>query len=378
VSHKGIGLAVALNASLFVAAAAQPVEIGVAGYLKDLAAQASSDVDGDRFFLNTARSRLQGSAATGDYLSADIWLDTELLFGSYLETVQYEVSRELESDEFADLDWTMEDTGTYLLRQSVFRLTATATFKRTRVVVGRQRIAWGTGFVWTPTDVLNPVSPVAIERDEKAGVDAVYVDYAFGPQTRIETVFAPSRDSDRTSVAGRMSSHIGEYDVAVMGGRIRDTWIAGGDFAGYLGNAGVRSEAAFTHDADDDFVRAVLNADYNFPGDYYAFVELHYNGAGTRDRSEYDYSKLFSGQTLNLAQFYAAASISKSLSPLVGASFYGVLNADDGSGLAGPALIWNAKENLELSASAYVFFGADDSEYGRVGNVYFVIVQYFF
>ena len=59
-------------------------------------------------------------------------------------------------------------------------------------------------------------------------------------------------------------------------------------------------------------------------------------------------------------------------------NFYGVLNADDGSGLAGPSLIWNAIENLELSASAYIFFGADDSEYGRVGNVYFLIAQYFF
>jgi hypothetical protein len=209
-------------------------------------------------------------------------------------------------------------------------------------------------------------------------VDAAYVDYAVGPLTRVEAAFAPSRDAERTSVAGRVSSHTGEFDVAAMGGRIRDAWIVGGDFAGYLGNAGFRGEAAFTHTVDRDFVRAVLNADYNFPGDYYTFVELHYNGAGTGDKEEYDISQILSGQTLNLARYYAAASVSKTLSPLVAASFYGILNADDGSGLAGPALTWSAKENLELSASAYVFFGASDSEYGQAGNVYFVIVQYFF
>ena len=358
--------------------AAQPLEVGVAGYVKDLAVGASSVIDGERLFLNTARSRLQFSVGFGDHVSGEAWLDTEILAGSYLDSEEYRTIRALAFDEFADLDWTITSGDDYEVRQNLFRLTASASLWKARAVVGRQRIAWGTGFVWTPTDVLNPVNPVAIERDEKAGIDAAYVEYALGPMTRIEAAFAPSRDSDRTSVAGRMSSHVGEYDVAVMGGRIRDAWIVGGDFAGYAGNAGVRGEAAFTYSADEDFLRAVLNADYNFPGDYYAFVELHYNGAGTRDRDEYDFAELLSGQTLNLAQFYAAASVSKSLSPLVAASFYGVLNADDGSGLAGPALIWDAKENLDVSASAYVFFGADDSEYGRVGNVYFVIVQYFF
>jgi hypothetical protein len=107
-------------------------------------------------------------------------------------------------------------------------------------------------------------------------------------------------------------------------------------------------------------------------------VELHYNGAGTTNRADYDFSQVLTGQTLNLGRYYAAASVSKNISPLVSGNFYGILNANDGSGLAGPAILWSAKENLELSASAYIFFGGSDSEYGRVGNVYFVVAQYFF
>lgn len=369
-------VAIVLNG--VTAAIGQPLDVQFDGYLKDLATRGSSVLGNDTFFLNTFRSRNQLAAGIGQHFSTEVWLDTEVLAGSFLESEEFRAGQNLAFDEFADLDWTIKSSDDYQIRQSLFRLTASASYGTVRAVVGRQRIAWGTGFVWTPTDVLNPVSPVAIERDEKAGVDAAYVEYALGPMTRVEAAFAPSRDAERTSVAGRFSSHAGEFDVSAMGGRIRDAWIFGGDYAGYLGNAGFRGEAAFTSGMGRNFVRAVVNADYNFPGDYYTFVELHYNGSGATDPDEYDYSQLLNGQTLNLGKYYAAASVSKSFTPLVAGSFYGILNANDGSGLAGPAVIWSARENLELSASAYVFFGASDTEYGRAGNVYFVIAQYFF
>lgn len=356
----------------------QPLDVQFDGYVKDLATRGSSIVNGDAFFLNTLRSRNQFSVGIGSHLSTEVWLDTELLAGSFLNSADYRASRNAVFDEFADLDWTIESTDDYRISQSLFRLTATASLGKTRAVVGRQRIAWGTGFVWTPTDVLNPVSPVAIERDEKAGVDAAYVEYGLGPMSRLEAAIAPSRNAERTSVAGRLSSHLGEFDVSAMGGRIRDAWVFGGDYAGYLGNAGFRGEAALTSGMGRNFVRAVVNTDYNFPGDYYTFVELHYNGAGAANRADYDFSQVLTGQTLNLGRYYAAASVSKNISPLVSGNFYGILNANDGSGLAGPAILWSAKENLELSASAYVFFGASNTEYGSVGNVYFLIAQYFF
>ncbi len=353
----------------------QTLELDLTGYVKDLAALSTASLTGESFFVNTLRNRMQVTAGYGPHLSAEAWFDTEYLATLNVDADQFRSSA---TPEFADLSWSISSGARHEVRQSLFRATLSATKGSVRAVVGRQRIAWGSGFVWTPTDVLNPVSPIALERDEKAGVDAAYVDYALGPMTRMEAVVAPSRNSDRTSAAARMSSHLGEYDMAAMGGRVRDTWIFGGDFAGYAGDAGVRGEAAYTHTENDDFLRAVVNADYNFPGDYYSFMELHYNGAGSSKKAEYDYTQLLDGQTLNLAQFYAAGSVAKNVSPLVAATFYGILNLNDGSGLAGPALLWNAREELEISASAYVFFGADDTEYGPFGNVYFLIVQYFF
>ena len=126
------------------------------------------------------------------------------------------------------------------------------------------------------------------------------------------------------------------------------------------------------------YLRATLNADYNFPGGYYVFVELHHNGVGARDKAKYDPGALLEGVIFNLAREYAAASVMKNVTPLVSLSLYALQNLNDGSGLAGPALVWSAAENLEVSLSAYVFYGAGDTEFGAFENVYFGSVQFFF
>ena len=44
-----------------------------------------------------------------------------------------------------------------------------------------------------PLDLLNPFSPLALEREERLGVDAVLVEHKFGPVSRLAAVYAPSR-----------------------------------------------------------------------------------------------------------------------------------------------------------------------------------------
>ncbi|MFX8565689.1 hypothetical protein ABTL91_18930, partial [Acinetobacter baumannii] len=55
---------------------------------------------------------------------------------------------------------------------------------------GRQRIAWGTGKIWNPTDVVNPYQPTSIERDERRGVDALYAREGLGALGQAELVWA--------------------------------------------------------------------------------------------------------------------------------------------------------------------------------------------
>jgi len=349
------------------------------GYAKNLGLRSSSILTNEAYVLDVSRLRTRGLLTVGERLHAEAWLDTELLLGSFLKTPEFVLDQSLARSTFLDLDWTIADGSEYVLRQHLFRVFATLYVGQAQVTVGRQRIAWGTGFAWNPTDLLNPFNPGAIELNEKSGVDAVYLRIPLGTFSSVEAVVAPGRQQRTGSAALRAGTNWREYDVSVMGGLFREDWVLGGDFAGYVGNAGLRGEAAYTWRKEGrNYLRAVLNADYNIAGGYYVLVEAYFNGQGTRAKEEYDLEALLSGETFNLAREYLAASVSKSITPLFNAALYSLVNLDDRSSLVGPSLFYSLGENLELSAGTYVFVGASDTEFGAQKHIVFASLQYYF
>jgi hypothetical protein len=354
-------------------------EVEVRGYARDLAVVSRSVVTDDPYLLNLARLRVQGLARAGPALRAEVWLDTEALAGSFLRTPEYALRDVFEPATWLDLEWTLTEGDRLVLRQRLFRAFVTADLGPVEATLGRQRVAWGTGFVWNPTDLLNPTSPTAIERAEREGVDAAYAALSLGPLSRAEVALAPGRRGQRAA-AGRLSANVREFDLAVMGGHVRGAWVVGGDFAGYVRDSGLRGEAAYTRpEGRGGFVRAAVNADHRFPGDLYAFAELYHNGAGTRDRARYaEVLTRPEDLVFGLGREYAAASVTYLLSPLVNVGVYALANLNDASGLLGPTLTWSARESVEVSASAYGFLGAGDTEFGMQRSAVFASVTWFY
>lgn len=349
------------------------------GYAKNLGIRSSSILSNESYLLDVSRLRTTGILSVGERFHAELWLDTELLLGSFLSTQDFELGQLIEPSTFFDLQWTLADGSDYQLQQQLFRAFATLYIGSAHVTVGRQRIAWGSGFAWNPTDVLNPFNPGAIELGEKGGVDAAYLNIPVGVFSQIEAVVTPGRREGRSSVAARAGTNVSEYDVSVMGGYFREDWVLGGDFAGYLGNAGFRGEAAYTwNKGGRDYFRAILNADYTLASGYYILVEFYFNGQGTRDKDAYDLTALLAGDTFNLAKEYVAASVGKSITPLLGGAVYTLVNLDDQSSLVGPSLTYSLAENLEVAASTYFFLGASDTEFGAQQHVLFASLQFYF
>ena len=349
------------------------------GYAKNLGIRSSSFLTSDPYYLNITRGRLIGRASVNSVVHAELWLDTELVTGSFLTSADFQLGNALERATFLDLDWMISSSAQHQLRQSLFRAHVSLYLDNFQLTAGRQRIAWGTGFVWNPTDILNPVNPTNIERDEKVGVDALYAVLPLGALSQIEAVWAVGRTPELSSYAARASFNVGDYDIAFTGGYFRETWVVGGDIAGYLGDAGLRGEWALrAPESGPAQLRATLNADYNFASGYYTVLELHYNSPGSSSSADYDLSALLDGTVFNLAELYSAFIVSKSLTPLIGANIYSLLNLNDGSGLAGPAITWAMFQNVELSLSSYLFFGAGGSEFGALSNAYFGSIQVYF
>ena len=254
------------------------VEASFNGYAKNLGIRSSSFLTGSSYYLNLSRVRTVGRVNINEIIHTEVWLDTELLAGSFLSSADFRFGNAIERPTLLDLDWVVSSDSNHQLRQSLFRAHVSLYLDNLQITAGRQRIAWGTGFVWNPTDILNPVNPTTIERDEEGGVDAVYAVVPLGALSQIEAVWAAGREAGLSSYAARASFNVGDYDIGFMGGYFRESWVLGGDIAGYLGDAGLRSEWALrVPKSGAAQLRATLNADYNFASGLYAVAEFHYN-----------------------------------------------------------------------------------------------------
>jgi hypothetical protein len=349
------------------------------GYGKNLLIRSNSFFTDEPYLLNIDRLRIEGIMSIGNLSHSEIWLDTEALLGSYLDTPDFALSQSFERTTFFDLNWNLIEKESILLRQNIFRVFTSFQTDNIQVTLGRQRIAWGTGFVWNPTDLLNPVIPVSIERDEKEGVDAAYLAIPLSALSRGEVAFAPGKNEGESSGAIRLSTNFLTYDISIIGGEFREDLVVGSDFAGYIKGAGFRGEFSYTwKEGEGNFFRGILNGDYNLPHGIYVILELYFNGEGTTNKNEYDNESILSGESLSLAKHYLAGYMSTNITPLLGIGLYSIVNLDDGSSLIGPSMNYSIIENLDFSLSTYFFTGSDDSELGSQGNYYFAFLQYYY
>ena len=343
----------------------------IEGYAKNIVLQSISSLSGKPFFLNVGRHRAILRAQKGARITAESWFDTEVLYGSFLHTQEYALTRNQPNMEWLQLNWRVASGRSVEVRQQLFRAFVTVYAGQSSFAIGRQRIAWGTGLAWNPTDVINPSNPGAIELSEKAGIDAAYMSMHTGSSGRVELVVARA---DKTIIGARSSTNYRHYDLSGMAAIIGRDWILGGDFAGYLGGAGLRGEAAYR--SGTNAVRLVLNSDYSFSPRLYGLVEYYYNGEGVAHKSAY--GDVDPSRTFSLARHYAVFSISTPISLLMNSSFYAITNMNDGGMLVGPAMHVSLARNAELSVSTYFFLGPNDTEFGSRHHVYFASLQWYY
>ena len=349
------------------------------GYAKHLGIRFSSPQSAKAYLLNVSRFRAKGLLDVGKRVRGEVWLDTEVLTGSYLQSDEYVKAQAHARPLPLQLEWTLGSGSGYEVRQRLFRAFLLLQSKGATLSVGRQRIAWGSGFAWNPTDILNPFDPGAIELGERAGVDAAHVSVPLGPLSRLELVAAHTETGAPGSFAVRAGTNYRAYDITALAGRFRRDWVVGGDFAGYLRGAGLRGEVAYVRRrAGRAFARAVLNADYTFASGMYGLAELYYNGRGSARKDQYDFADLLAGDTFNLAQWYAAISAGASLTPLVAAGLYQLVNLTDGSLLVGPSVTYSLTQSIEAAVASYFSVGAGDSEFGAPRHSYFATLQWYF
>jgi hypothetical protein len=378
--HEARRARLALVAGLVAAcgpASAQEPAIQLSGYFKSLVV-VSRTLSGESYGLDLNRLRLQAQGPLASWLAMDLQYDNEVLLGDYLHTAQFRQQKDRSSGPFWDAQANYFEGRDVYGRHGLYRASATVTLQDLDVKLGRQRIAWGTGRFWSPLDLLNPPNPIAIEREERQGVDAVLATWKFGPVSRASAVYAP-RHGGADDLGVQWHGHAGVVDYSLVGGRLAGQDVIGMDLATQVGDAGIRAE--LTHQRPEGaggFGRAMLGLDYAFANTLTLSAELYYNGAGARDPAGYDLAGQAAGRVPALATRYAGLYAGYEITSLLKWATSLVFNLDDGSHAIDTRLAWSVQTNLELGLAVQRFGGTRDSEFRRWPNTWLVQLQWFF
>lgn len=330
-------------------------------------------------FLNLTRLRLRpevylwsGARFNAEY-EADILYSKQNLF-SFLNPVS--TNRQI-----LNLRWNLYDKNNFSVSHYFDRLYFRQGFRNGNIIIGRQRIAWGVGRVWSPIDLFNPINPANYSKIEKDGADAVSFTYSFGNFTDLNLVYNP-QDKLKSSNAGfRFRTNFDEYDLAVVGGQFDNRFVAGGDFAGNFFDAGIRGEGIISMDKynlNDNFVRFIFGMDNQFTSKLYGMFEYQFNGEGSSNKYSYDLLGLLDGRIINLSRNYLFISGSFQVTPLFTATVAENANLNDGSGFFNLSGSYSLSDNSTLNMGALLSYGRRFSEYWYYPSSLYLQGQWFF
>lgn len=329
------------------------------------------------FALNLLRIRVRPVIYLSENDRINIEAESDIIYYQNI-TGFFSANADLSPRQVVNMKWLLKDDKNISALNFIDRLYYRRGFDWGNVIIGRQRISWGTGRIWNPIDLFNPLNPTTFYKIEKDGADAVSFKYYLGDFSDINIVFNPTQRIGDSNFGVRIRSNLEENDFSVIAGRFDMKTVAGYDFAGNFFDAGIRSEGLYTFENNGGNLLFIAGIDYQITTDFYALAEYHYNGKGKTNKFEYEFDKLMRGKILNVNKNYLALSGIYQLSPLLTSNLSFIKNLNDQSLFAGVTFSYSYSDEVSLSLGTQYFDGADFTEYWYYPNsVYFQAEVYF-
>ena len=330
-------------------------------------------------FVDVTRVRLRPSLSLWD--NGYFMLEYEVNATYSSSSLMYQNQSVNHSRQIADLSWTAVEGSQWNVLHFIDRLYFRQSTDFCDFTIGRQRISWGTGRVWNPTDLFNPLNPTSYSKIEKDGVDALLAKFVLGNFSDISVVFNAKKDFRDNNYGVRIRTNVEGFDLSAMAGVFDKRIVAGADFAGSLFDAGMRGEGIYSTSKDNsasNFVSFILGVDNQFTDKLYALTEYHFNGRGTSTPVFYDLQALLRGEILNVGRNYLVAQVSYLVHPLVNAFLSATRNLQDRSGFAALTAIYSSSDETSLSVGAQYFYGTTFTEYWYYPHSAYIKFDYYF
>lgn len=378
---KYILLILLLPVSLFA-----QVDYSFSGYVVDMPIYSKNNPDlarlfayPDNQFINLTRIRLRPEVYLWSGARLNLEYEADAMYSPQNVSVLF---NEINTNrQVFNLKWNVVDKKNLNVLHYIDRLYLRQGFEWGNIIIGRQRIAWGVGRVWSPTDLFNPINPANFSKIEKDGADAVSMTYYLGNFTDVNLVYNPQEKIENSNYGFRFRTNFLEYDFALVGGYFDNRVVVGGNFAGNFFDAGIRGEGIISMDKNNlrnNYTKFVFGMDNQFTSKLYALFEYQYNGQGAADKFNYDFTGLIDGRLLNLSMNYLYVSGTYQLTPLLSVTLAENSNLNDGSGFAMLGGSYSLSNNATLDFGSLITFGKKYTEYWYYPTSYYLQGQYFF
>lgn len=335
------------------------------------------DGTGEQELYNINRFRLTENLREGNWFATAIGDIKNILGYDTINSLSYKTASTIRSDTpFSTQTGTYDYTKGQMHAQ-LYRLYGGYTDEKQRISFGLQKVSMGVGRIWNPTDLFNPKNPLALEPDEVYGVFALAYSYAPSSLSQITAVVAQRADNS-FKYAGRAKGYLGFADAAIDIVSADDVTMIGYELEGELLKSGIelRSEGGWFDDKllQKQFFQGLIGADYAFEN------SLMLIGEWLHTSRTFDHElqlRTPSGASSNLvrARDYLGLSCGYQFDPLLYGTLSTIMSADDRSFYMGPLLRYSLDDDMTLGIGAMFYGGKNDTEFGALGQTYYVNIK---
>jgi hypothetical protein len=254
-----------------------------------------------------------------------------------------------------DMSWNVINKQSFLLNTTVDRFLIDFNYSRFQASIGRQRINWSQTFVWNPNDIFNSYSFFDVDYIEKAGSDAIRIQYYLTSSSTFEFA-VKANNNNQITAGGLFKFNKWGYDIQFLGGYMNSQDIvAGTGWSGSLGTISFRGEASWfqpSRHLADSASRGIftLSLDKTFKKNSTAQIQIMYcyNPLKFDDFTSFYYGSL-SAKDLAFSKFTAFGQFSWSINPLLNLNMSLMWFPDLKGYFAGPSMDYSLTENVDFS-----------------------------
>ncbi len=244
--------------------------------------------------------------------------------------------------------------------------------ERVNLSAGKLRWALGKGWIFSATDVFNPLPPQEIFLREKRGVDGILLEWEVEPTKRISFGFL-SVEEDKNAALLRYAFTASDWDIAFHLGSFAGRDLYAGEIAGPWKGYWLQWEGQKL-DRQSSYLLGI-HKNLSDRADVYA--QYFRNGSGAKQKHLYPWIAFLRGDIQGVGKHYFASALRYQISALWDFRLIIIENLNDHSVYFNPVWEHSYKNDQDVEIGLQYFTGNQSEEFAFSSIIYVQHLWYF-